>query len=338
VRTALCVEPRDGILNVFMPPLTSTEDYLELVAAVEEAARAHDTPVRIDGYAPPRDPRIGQLAVTPDPGVIEVNALSWKDILENTTALYEDARLTRLGTEKFMIDGRAHDERPRNALEAEGRRSSRFFAFGHTPGRAARDRLGARPARGARVSVDVGPEALRPAQRTGFVAEGIVIAISLSLFGAGAAPTFPSARARARASLHRVASAGSDVISTLMWTTSSMGVVRSDGRRLSYRDCVILASAGRAAGSQPSSVANELKNSPPPAAMSRVKSRKLTSAKAACSRSATTTPPETQFDVPDVMPKVWLADVPLVVAARICASGVFTGPNTSEPRPHPAIP
>jgi uncharacterized protein (DUF2126 family) len=109
VRTALCVEPRDGILNVFMPPLATAEAYLELVAAIEEAARAHDTPVRIEGYAPPKDPRIGQLAVTPDPGVIEVNihpVLSWKDLAENTTALYEEARLTRLGTEKFMIDGR----------------------------------------------------------------------------------------------------------------------------------------------------------------------------------------------------------------------------------------
>ena len=109
MRTALCVEVRDGVVHIFMPPIGSTEGYLELVAAVEEAARAHDTPVRVEGYAPPRDPRIGQFAVTPDPGVIEVNihpAMSWEELSDNTTVLYEEARLTRLGTEKFMIDGR----------------------------------------------------------------------------------------------------------------------------------------------------------------------------------------------------------------------------------------
>ncbi|MDJ0833536.1 MAG: transglutaminase family protein, partial [Gammaproteobacteria bacterium] len=47
--------------------------------------------------------------VTPDPGVIEVNihpAGSWDDMVNNTIALYEQARLARLSTEKFMLDGR----------------------------------------------------------------------------------------------------------------------------------------------------------------------------------------------------------------------------------------
>src|SRR5581483_7552197 len=66
-------------------------------------------PVRVEGYPPPRDPRIGQLAVTPDPGVIEVNihpALSWTDLCANTETVYEEARRARLATEKFELDGR----------------------------------------------------------------------------------------------------------------------------------------------------------------------------------------------------------------------------------------
>src|SRR5882724_1383604 len=109
IRTALCVEPREGRLHVFMPPVEATEDYLDLVAGIETAVTELGLPVIIEGETPPKDPRLNKLAVTPDPGVIEVNmhpSKSWTELVERTTTLYEEARQTRLGTEKFMLDGR----------------------------------------------------------------------------------------------------------------------------------------------------------------------------------------------------------------------------------------
>jgi uncharacterized protein (DUF2126 family) len=55
VRTALCIEPRDGVIHVFMPPSDRLEDYLELVTAIEDTSAALGTPVVIEGYLPPHD-------------------------------------------------------------------------------------------------------------------------------------------------------------------------------------------------------------------------------------------------------------------------------------------
>lgn len=107
--TALCIEARDGRLHMFMPPLSTLEQYLHLLAAIESTAATLKLPVVIEGYEPPRDYRLERLAVTPDPGVIEVNihpAKNWPDLVANTTRLYSEARQCRLGTEKFMQDGR----------------------------------------------------------------------------------------------------------------------------------------------------------------------------------------------------------------------------------------
>ena len=104
----------------------ATDTYEDLIKAGEEpddrdpilyfkpdgtydTAEKLDMPLALEGYEAPSDPRLKSFAVTPDPGVIEVNihpAASWDELVENTQVLYEEAHLARLGTEKFMLDGR----------------------------------------------------------------------------------------------------------------------------------------------------------------------------------------------------------------------------------------
>nr|WP_306805664.1 transglutaminase family protein [Caballeronia sp. BR00000012568055] len=129
-RIAICVEARDParaagpkaeaeafaktgqrnkLMHVFMPPLTEVDDYLDLLAAVEATAAELRMPVIVEGYPPPRDPRLKVLQVTPDPGVIEVNihpASNWKELVDHTEYLYNAAHESYLSPEKFMLDGR----------------------------------------------------------------------------------------------------------------------------------------------------------------------------------------------------------------------------------------
>ncbi|MET3806437.1 uncharacterized protein (DUF2126 family)/transglutaminase-like putative cysteine protease [Nakamurella sp. UYEF19] len=106
--TALVVEQRGEYLYVFLPPIEELDAFVELIALIEDAARTLRTAVVIEGYAPPGDPRLTSMSVTPDPGVIEVNVQptsTWTQQVELATTLYEQARQTRLGTETFAVDG-----------------------------------------------------------------------------------------------------------------------------------------------------------------------------------------------------------------------------------------
>jgi uncharacterized protein (DUF2126 family)/transglutaminase-like putative cysteine protease len=106
--TALVAEVRDGLLYIFMPPTEALEHFVDLIARVEAAAAKIGCQVVIEGYGPPPDPRLGSTTITPDPGVIEVNIAptgSFAEQRQQLETLYDQARLARLSTESFDVDG-----------------------------------------------------------------------------------------------------------------------------------------------------------------------------------------------------------------------------------------
>ena len=108
VRSALCVEPRGGQLKIFLPPLERLEHFVDLIDAIEHTAAKEDLPVQLEGYPAPRDPRLREWKVTPDPGVIEVNVpptQGWREAVQQSEELYDAARHEKLAAEKFEVDG-----------------------------------------------------------------------------------------------------------------------------------------------------------------------------------------------------------------------------------------
>lgn len=106
--TALVGELRDGLLYVFLPPTEELEHFVDLVHRIETAAAAIGCAVVIEGYGPPSDPRLQSMSITPDPGVIEVNvapSASFAEQRDQLQTLYAEARLARLSTESFDVDG-----------------------------------------------------------------------------------------------------------------------------------------------------------------------------------------------------------------------------------------
>ena len=97
-----------GLLYLYLPPTEELEHFVDLIRRVEAAAAKADCPVVIEGYGPPPDPRITSMTITPDPGVIEVNVAptaSFAEQKQQLETLYEQARLARLSTESFDVDG-----------------------------------------------------------------------------------------------------------------------------------------------------------------------------------------------------------------------------------------
>ncbi|MCW2687691.1 MAG: hypothetical protein JWR37_2581 [Mycobacterium sp.] len=106
--TAMVAEIRAGLLYIYLPPTEKLEHFVDLIARVQTAAAKADCPVVIEGYGPPADPRLTSMSVTPDPGVIEVNVAptsSFDEQRQQLETLYEQARLARLSTESFDVDG-----------------------------------------------------------------------------------------------------------------------------------------------------------------------------------------------------------------------------------------
>lgn len=108
-RTALVIQAREGFVYAYLPPWEKLDHFVELVQLLERVAAASGTPIILEGYAPPPDPRISVLMVTPDPGVIEVNlhpTSSWPELRDLTRDLYTIAAEQRLTPETFAFDGR----------------------------------------------------------------------------------------------------------------------------------------------------------------------------------------------------------------------------------------
>jgi uncharacterized protein (DUF2126 family) len=109
VRSALCIEPRDGAIHVFLPPLWSAEEFFALVSLLKQSRDATGADLRLGGYSPPSGPDLFRFAVTPDPGVLEVNlppASSTAEYASLIQTVFDCALGSGLHSEKYMLDGR----------------------------------------------------------------------------------------------------------------------------------------------------------------------------------------------------------------------------------------
>ena len=125
MRTALAVEPRDGMLHVFFPPLYAAEDWLELAAAVEATAAELGRQVVLEGYLPPRRPAAAAFLRHPRPrrdrGQHPSRRAAGPSMVERTEQLYEEARAGRPGDREIHA-GRPPCRHRRRQPRGDGRR------------------------------------------------------------------------------------------------------------------------------------------------------------------------------------------------------------------------
>jgi uncharacterized protein (DUF2126 family) len=126
VRTALAIEPRDGQLWVFLPPLEKFEDFCALIAAIDQVRVATGLALHLEGYPPPPSPAMKRFAVTPDPGVLEVNlppAASTREATELHQVVFDAALASGLTAERYLLDGRASGSGGGNHITVGGPRA-----------------------------------------------------------------------------------------------------------------------------------------------------------------------------------------------------------------------
>ncbi len=109
LRTAVTIQPRDGQLWLFVPPLATFDEFCALVAAIDTARQATGHAVYLEGYTAPPSPHRARFAVTPDPGVLEVNLppqTSCRDTATLHATVFEVALGSGLTAERYLLDGR----------------------------------------------------------------------------------------------------------------------------------------------------------------------------------------------------------------------------------------
>ena len=121
-------------LHVFMPPVRYLEDYLDLIAAIEDTAAELGLPVIIEGYTPPRRPAAERAQGHARPGRDRGEHPSgrvWDELVAQHHALYEEARADPPGHREVHARRPAHRHRRRQSHRRSAgrrRRTARFCA------------------------------------------------------------------------------------------------------------------------------------------------------------------------------------------------------------------